>query len=421
MKRRKFIRKAIAAGSIAGISSNLLSACRSPQNMTNSATAKLGKIKLGIIPLTDCASVVMAHELNLFAKNGVDVEISKEASWANVRDKLLTGDLQGSHCLFGMPFSVYTGIGGVVGKEMHIAMVLNNNGQAITLTKDLCGQVGFKEVDKVAAAIQALKANKKEKPITFAMTFPGGTHDMWLRYWLAAAKINSHSVNIITVPPPQMVANMKVGNMDGYCVGEPWGGVAVQQGIGFTHISTQDIWKHHPEKALVFNKEFSEQRRDEAKAVIKAILEASIWLDDRSNLKRAASIIGKQSYVNAPPEIIEERLLGHYDLGCTLGEHTYTEDTMLFHNKGLVNFPRKAHGIWYMAQYVRFGYLTKAPDYKAIADKLILHDVYKEVATGMGIPLPDDDMKPFTINIDNATFDPTDPTKSLQLYEGAKA
>jgi nitrate/nitrite transport system substrate-binding protein len=241
------------------------------------------------------------------------------------------------------------------------------------------------------------------------MTFPGGTHDIWLRYWLSAAKIDQKDVSIITVPPPQMVANMKVGNMDGYCVGEPWGGVAVQQGIGYTHISTQDIWKHHPEKALVLNGDFVKKRREEAKAVVKAILDASKWLDDRTNLKKAASVIGKQSYVNASPEIIEARLLGSYDLGCSYGSHTYVEDTMLFHNKGFVNLPRKSHGIWFLAQYVKFGYLKDPPDYKAVADKLILSDLYKEAASELGVSLPDDDMKTFTVNIDSAQFDPANP------------
>jgi nitrate/nitrite transport system substrate-binding protein len=366
--------------------------------MTNSTS----RIKIGFIPLTDCASVVMAHELGLYKKHGVNVEVSKEASWATVRDKVLTGELEGAHCLFGMPFSVYTGVGGQAGQEMHLAMVINNNGQAITLSKDFCGQAGFLEVDKVKTAVDSLKS---KKTVTFAMTFPGGTHDLWLRYWLAAAGIDQKTVKVITIPPPQMVANMKVGNMDGYCVGEPWNGVAVQQGIGFTHISSQDLWKHHPEKALVVNKQFSETRRDELKAVMKAVLEASLWLDDPANRKQAAVVIGKQAYVNAQPEVIEARLLGNYDLGCGATQR-YTDDYMMFHRGGLANFPRKSHAIWFMAQYVRFGYLPEAPEYRTIADKLVLQDLYREVAKSMNIVIPDDDMKPFTVDLDKVVFDP---------------
>ncbi|TAF81276.1 MAG: nitrate ABC transporter substrate-binding protein, partial [Sphingobacteriales bacterium] len=149
------------------------------------------KIKLGFIPLTDCAPLVVAKELGLFTKYGVDVELSKESSWANIRDKVLNGELDGAHCLYSMPFSVYTGIGGKPGSEMKIAMTLNNNGQGITLSKDFCGLVGFKEVNKVAAAVKKVEARKE---VTFAMTFPGGTHDIWLRYWMAAAGINPKSV-----------------------------------------------------------------------------------------------------------------------------------------------------------------------------------------------------------------------------------
>lgn len=369
-------------------------------------------IRLGIIPLTDCAPIVMAKELGLFEKYGVNVEVSKEASWANVRDKILTGELDGAHCLFSMPLSVYTGIGGKEGSEMKIAMVLNNNGQAITLSKDFCGKVGFKQTSKVAGVVGAkLKADKE---VTFAMTFPGGTHDIWLRYWLAAANVSQKASKIITIPPPQMVANMKVGNMDGYCVGEPWNGVAVKQGIGFTEISTQDIWEHHPEKALVVNKKFSESRREDLKLVMKAILEACKWLDNRANRKKAAEVIGKTPYVNAPADVIEARLMGDYNLGCDQGTEIYTDNYMLFHRGGETNLPRKSHAIWFMAQYMRFDYLKEAPDYKAIADKLILQDLYKEVAASMKIKVPDDDMKPFTLNLDKVKFDPNNPGEYLK-------
>jgi nitrate/nitrite transport system substrate-binding protein len=370
-------------------------------------------IKIGFIPLTDCAPIVMAKELGLFAKYGVNVEVSKEASWANVRDKILTGELDGAHCLFSMPFSVYTGVGGKEGSEMKIAMVLNNNGQAITLSKDFCGKVGFKQTSKVAGVVATKQ--KADSEVTFAMTFPGGTHDIWLRYWLAAAGVSQRTSKIITIPPPQMVANMKVGNMDGYCVGEPWGGVAVKQGIGFTEIATQDIWKHHPEKALVVNKKFSEERKEDLKLVMKAILEACKWLDNRANRKKAAGIIGKQQYVNAPADVIESRLMGDYNLGCDQGTQIYTDDYMLFYRNGETNFPRKAHAIWFMAQYSRFDMLQTPPDYKAIADKLIMQDLYIEVAKSMGIKIPADDMKPFTLQLDKATFDPNKPGDYLKI------
>lgn len=370
-------------------------------------------IRLGFIPLTDCAPIVMAKELGIFKKYGVNVEVSKEASWANVRDKILTGELDGAHCLFSMPFSVYTGVGGKAGSEMMIAMMLNNNGQAITLSKEFCGKVGFKQMNKIAPAVNAKLKGGKE--VTFAGTFPGGTHDIWLRYWLAAGGVSQKTSKIITIPPPQMVANMKVGNMDGFCVGEPWGGVAVKQNIGFTQISTQDIWENHPEKALVVNKKFSQARREDLKKVMMAILETCKWLDNRANRKKAAEVIGRPPYVNAPADVIEARLMGDYNLGCDQGTQIYTNDYMLFHRNGETNFPRKSHGIWFMTQYVRFDYLQQAPDYKSITDKLIMQDLYREVATKMGVKIPTDDMKPFTIKLDKATFDPNKPDDYLKL------
>ena len=358
------------------------------------------KIKLGFIALTDCAPLVAAKELGLFAKYGVDVELSKEASWANIRDKILNGELDGAHCLFSMPLSVYTGIGGKAGSEMKIAMVLNNNGQAITLSKDFCSLVGFKEVSKVTGALKNVQARKE---VTFAMTFPGGTHDIWLRNWMAAAGINQKSVGIITIPPPQMVANMRVDNMEGYCVGEPWNGVAATQNIGFTHISSQDIWKHHPEKALVVNNSFAADK-EELKKVMKAIIEACRWLDNMGNRKKAASWLSKPNYVNAPLQVIEARLAGSYDLGCDLGVNKYKDDYMTFYNNGIVNMPRKSHAIWFLAQFVRFGYLKTEPDYKTIAEELVLDEIYAEVAKEMAVPMQPD-MLAFKTTYD-VSFDP---------------
>jgi nitrate/nitrite transport system substrate-binding protein len=362
-------------------------------------------VKLGFIPLTDCAPLVIAKEMGFFAKYGVDVQLSKEASWAVVRDKILNGELDGAHCLFSMPFSVYTGVGGKAGSEMRIAMTLNNNGQAITLSKDFCGSVGYNDLKKVAAAVKELKTKKE---VTFAMTFPGGTHDIWLRNWLAAAGVNSKSVGIITIPPPQMVANMKVDNMEGFCVGEPWNGVAATQNIGFTHIASQDIWKDHPEKALVVNKAFAETDKEDLKNVMKAIIEACKWLDNMSNRKKAASFLSKPNYVNAAVQVIEARLMGSTDIGCDLGVKKYKDDYMIFYKGGAVNTPKQSYGIWFMAQFMRFGMLNSAPNYKAIADKIILSDLYEEVAKSMNVPVQPD-MKPFKTNLETITFDPNNP------------
>ena len=367
------------------------------------------KIKLGFIPLTDCAPLVAAKELGLFAKYGVDVQLEKQASWAVVRDKLLNGELDGAHCLFSMPLSVYTGVGGKAGSEMKIAMVLNNNGQAITLSKDFCGQVGFKQVNKAAGGVKNVQGRKE---VTFAQTFPGGTHDIWLRYWMSAAGINQKSVGIITIPPPQMVANMRVDNMEGFCVGEPWNGVAATQNVGFTHISSQDLWKNHPEKALVVNSAFATAHKEDLKKVMKAIIEACKWLDNMGNRAKVASWLSKPNYVNAPVQVLEARLKGSYDLGCELGVQKYKDDYMTFYNNGIVNTPKKSYAHWFLAQYVRFGYLKAEPNYRAIAEKLVLDDLFAEVAKEMGVPVQPD-MQPIKTNFD-VVFDPNNVSAYLK-------
>jgi nitrate/nitrite transport system substrate-binding protein len=422
LHRRDFLRLVGASG-LAALSPALLAACGggsgeddAPPAATSELRGSGERIRIGFIALTDAASVIMAKELGYFEKYGLDVDVVKQASWASTRDNLLTGEIECAHCLFGMPFSVYTGVGGQEGKELHIAMVLNNNGQATTLSKeDFGGKVSYADLKGAKNAVEAVKAKKEA---TFAMTFPGGTHDMWLRYWLAAAGVDMKTVKIITIPPAQMVANMRVGNMDGYNVGEPWGGVAVKEGIGFTAIATQDIWQHHPEKALVVSPDFGARRRNDLKLMLRAVLEASQFIDGRKDPQLVARTIGGTAYVNAPPEVIDARLEGKYDLGDTLGQKAFANDTMLFHNDGFVNMPRKSHAIWFMTQYVRFGYLPELPDVNAIADRLIIPGLYEEVARDMGIKLPEDNMSPFTVKLDNARFDPADPAAYLKQYGG---
>ena len=208
------------------------------------------EVKIGFIPLTDCASVVIASVMKFDKKYGIKIVPSKEASWAAVRDKLVNGELDAAHVLYGLIYGVQMGIGGPK-KDMAVLMSLNHNGQAITLSNQL--------KDKGAVDGAKLKAliDQEKREYTFAQTFPTGTHAMWIYYWLATYGINPMTdVKTITVPPPQMVANMRVGNMDGFCVGEPWGNRAIYDKIGFTAETTQGIWKDHPEKTLGTTAEF---------------------------------------------------------------------------------------------------------------------------------------------------------------------
>jgi nitrate/nitrite transport system substrate-binding protein len=403
MDRRRFLKLTGAAALTPAMAALLSTVQDARAEAASRPKARTGKtvrpVKLGFIALTDCASLVMAKELGYFADRDLDVTLEKQASWPATRDNLLTNQIDGAHALFSLPFSVATGIGGKAGDtSLKIAMVLNNNGQAITLNNDFTS-AGYGNLKKVKRILET-------KTPTMAMTFPGGTHDTWLRYWLKAAKVAPGAVNIIPIPPPQMVANMKVGTMDGYCVGEPWGAVAVAQGVGFTAIATQDIWNNHPEKALVASPQFATQT-DTLSDVMAAVLQASKWLDQRKHRAEAATTISPVGYVNAPATDIQSRLEGTYELGAELGTKRFKDNYMTFFRDGDVNFPRRSYAYWFMAQYVRLGLLPALPtNYKQLADSILLSDLYAKVATAEKVPIPDDDVAPFTVKLDNATFDP---------------
>ncbi|MDP2256290.1 MAG: CmpA/NrtA family ABC transporter substrate-binding protein, partial [Polaromonas sp.] len=229
------------------------------------------EVRIGFIPLTDCASVVMASVLGIDQKYGVKIIPTKEASWAGVRDKLVNGELDFAHVLYGLVYGVHMGTAGPK-KDMAVLMSLNNNGQAITLSKKLADKGAID-----GPSLARLMASEK-RDYTFAQTFPTGTHAMWLYYWLASAGINPFKdARAIVVPPPQMVANMRVGSMDGFCVGEPWGHRAIMDGIGITATTTQDIWKDPPEQVLGTTADFVKKYPNPARAVTAAILEAGKW------------------------------------------------------------------------------------------------------------------------------------------------
>jgi nitrate/nitrite transport system substrate-binding protein len=409
LDRRDFLRRAGAAAIATAVASGGISMLGPSAGGIVRAGKKaksLRPVTLGFIALTDCASLVMAKELGFFEDRGLDVTLAKQASWPSTRDALLTGQIDGAHALYSLPFSVASGIGGKVGDtSLKIAMVLNVNGQAITMSNEFEG-VGYADLKG------ARKALEKKTP-TMAMTFPGGTHDTWLRYWLKAAKVDRKAVNIIPIPPPQMVANMKVGTMDGFCVGEPWNAVAVQQGVGFPHLATQDLWTDHPEKALVVNERFASEKADVLEDVVAAVLDAGKWLDAKKHRVKAAAVLGRPEYVNAPAADIAGRLAGVYDLGADLGTKKFNDDAMQFFKGGSVNAPRRAHAIWFMTQYQRFGLIDEAPPYSRYAEAILLRDLYEKVAKAEGIDVPDDDMKPFTVKLDAAVFDPKQPEQEV--------
>ncbi len=367
------------------------------------------EVKIGFIPLTDCASVVMASVLGIDRKYGVKIIPTKEASWAGVRDKLVNGELDMAHVLWGLVYGVHMGTSGPK-KDMAILMNLNHNGQAITLSKKLADKAAAD-----AASLAKLMATDKRE-YTFAQTFPTGTHAMWLYYWLASVGINPlKDAKVITVPPPQMVANMRVGNMDGFCVGEPWNHRAIMDGIGVTATTTQDIWKDHPEKALGTTADFVKKYPNTARAVTAAIIEAGKWIDaSLSNKNKMAETIADKAYVNTGVDAINQRILGRYQNG--LGKTWDDPNHMKFFNDGAVNMPYLSDGMWFLTQHKRWGLIKDHPDYLAIAKQINQVDLYKQAATLAKAPVPKDVMRSSKL-MDGTVWDGKDPRKYADSFK----
>jgi len=405
---RRTILQAAAGAATAG-ASNLVPGLQAAVYAAGSDKPEKEEVRIGFIPLTDCASVVMASVLGFDKKHGVKIIATKEASWAGVRDKLVNGELDMAHVLYGLVYGVHLGLGGPK-KDMAVLMTLNNNGQAITLSKKLADKGA---VD--GASLAKLMATDK-RDYTFAQTFPTGTHAMWLYYWLASVGINPmKDAKVITVPPPQMVANMRVGNMDGYCVGEPWGHRAIVDGIGITAVTTQDIWKDHPEKVLGTTGDFVKKYPNTARAVMMAILEASQWIDaSLGNKLKMAETIADKSYVNTGVDAINQRILGRYQNG--LGKTWDDPNHMKFFNDGAVNYPYLSDGMWFLTQHKRWGLLKEHPDYLGVAKQINQTALYKEAASAMKINVPKSDLRSSKL-IDGVVWDGKEPAKYADSFK----
>jgi nitrate/nitrite transport system substrate-binding protein len=399
LKRRDLVTAALGASLMSMVPPGVRSAAWA----AGSDAPEKKEIRIGFIPLTDCASVVMAAVNKFDEKYGIKIIPTKEASWAGVRDKLVNGELDMAHVLYGLIYGVHMGIGGPK-KDMANLMTINNNGQGLTLSKAIA--------DKGATDLNGLVALMKKEPreYTFAQTFPTGTHAMWLYYWLASGGINPFKdVKSIVVPPPQMVANMRVGNMDGFSVGEPWNHRAIMDGIGISAATSQDVWKDHPEKILGCTAEFVQKNPNTCRAVIMAVLEASRWIDASiSNKMKMAEVIAQKAYVNTSVDAINQRILGRYQNG--LGKTWDDPNHMKFFNDGAVNYPYLSDGMWFLTQHKRWGLLKDHPDYLGVAKKINQTELYTQAASKLGVSVPKSPLRSSKL-IDGVVWDGSNPAK----------
>ena len=399
--RRDFFRNtaagAFGAAALMGLVPNYIKA---NAWAAGSDAPEITEVKIGFIPLTDCAPIVVAAEMGFDKKYGIKITPSKEASWAAIRDKTVNGELHAAHVLYGLMYGVQLGIGGQQ-KDMAVLMTLNHNGQGITLANQLKDK-GVKDGHSLKRLL-----DNENRDYTFAQTFPTGTHAMWLNYWLAANGIHPiKDVKTIVVPPPQMVANMRIGNMDGYCVGEPWNARAIYDKVGYTVATSQDIWVDHPEKVLGTTAEFVAKNPNTSRAMIMAILDACRYIEATENRAKVAKLISGKAYVNAPEEVIAGRFVGDYDNG--IGKKWKDPNFMKFFEDGKVNFPYLSDGMWFLTQHKRWGLLKADPDYLAVATKINQVKLYSEAASQLGISVPKDTMRSSKL-IDGVVWDGKNP------------
>jgi len=408
--RRQFITRGAAGLGAAALWSAVGSRSWAATAGSASEAPETPNLNFGMIALTDCSPIVIAHEKGLFKKYGINSTVTKGANWAAIRDNLSTGSIQATHMLIGMPLASTMGLLGAPKKPMVIPWLLNRNGQAITLKTEWKGKVG---ADPKALKPFVEQAKKLGEPLTFAMTFPPGTHAMWMRYYLGAGGVHpDKDVSLIVVPPAQMVSNMKIGKMDGFCVGEPWNARSIVDNIGFTALTTQDIWKDHPEKVCAFTEEFAEKNPKTVKAVLKALHEASVWLDDLNNRPEQCDIVSRPTYINCQKEVILGRLQGHYDYG----DGRKKEDEFYMHfSKRNCNYPQAKYAKWFLSQYRRWGMVSGAPDYEGVAKRVMRADIYEEAMKEIGYAHGgvNNDKESF---FDGSVFDPADPEAHAKSF-----
>lgn len=370
--------------------------------VAGSDAPEMNSIDVGFMALTDCASLVVAATQGFAQPYGLSLNLKRQTSWAGLRDRLVSGQLQAAHSLYGLIYAVELGIGGGPTADMAILMGLNQNGQCISLSRDL------KEAGVVTPEALDRRAHQSGPKLTFAQTFPTGNHAMWLYYWLASQGIHPlEDVNSVVVPPPQMVEHLKAGRIDGCCVGEPWGASAVAQELGFTMATSQAIWPDHPGKVLGCTRAFVEQNPNTARALTMAVLEASRFIERNvENRRSTAQLLSGQDYLDAALDCIEPRLLGRYEDG--LGNRWQDNHALRFHGSGEVNFPWLSDGMWFMTQFRRWGLLREDPDYLAVASRVQQLALYRQAADALGIATPATPMRSSQL-IDGKIWDGSDP------------
>lgn len=338
----------------------------------------LADLRLGFIPLTDCAPLVVAKTMGFFAEEGLEVELSREASWATIRDKVSVGALDGAHMLAPMALASTLGAGGSGEAVPLIApLALNLNGSAITVSTALAQQLreidpeGMAQSPITAGPLAKLIARRREQGeplLTFAVVFTYSMHAYELRYWMAEAGIDpDRDIRLVVTPPPRMVMQLRSGGIDGFCVGAPWNAVAVLEGLGEVLIKASEFWPGSPDKVFGFKADWADAYPDELRAALRAVIKASAWADDPENHAVLVDLLARPEHVGAPAAAIGWALNGE----------------IVFHADA-AGLPRREHALWFLSQMARWGQIGGAQDFAAAAEAVYRPDLFLAAANSLG-------------------------------------
>ena len=365
-------------------------------------SARKREIHAGFIPLSDCAPLVIASELGFDRQHDFSLALHREASWANIRDKVDIGALDCAHMLAPMPIAAHLGLGRAA-VPIIAPMAMSLNGNAITVSTRLYEDMraadepatlagGMQAAEALAKVVRTRQAAGRE-PLTFGMVYPFSCHNYDLRYWLAAAGIDpDNDVNIVVVPPPLIAENLKAGRVDGFCVGQPWNSVAVAEADGVIVATKSQLWAMSPEKVLGVREVFAEREPELVRDLVRAIVAAGRWLDEPANRKDAARILARPEYIGVAEEILARPLTGA--LKCGGHQADIVDPDLVVFNRGFANFPWRSHAVWLMTQMIRWGQVREPFNLEAVAERVYRTDLYREAVAGESDAAPAADYKP---------------------------
>lgn len=389
--RRRFLKAVGGSTAMAAIASIFPLAAAKEAFAETLGPLEKTRLSVGFIPITCATPIIMAHPLGYYAKYGLDVEVVKTAGWAVIRDKSLAGEYDAAHMLSPMPLAITVGAGANP-IPWTMPAVENINGQAITLA--------MKHKDR--------RDPKDWKGFRFAVPFDYSMHNYLLRYYLAEHGIDpDRDVSIRSVPPPEMVANLRADNIDGFLAPDPVNQRAVYDGVGFIHILSKEIWDGHPCCAFAASREFVTSMPNTYQALLKAILDATAYARKPENRREIAAAIAPTNYLNQPVTVVEQVLTGTYADG--LGNIVRNPERIDFDP-----FPYESFAIWILTQMKRWGQISGEVDYAKVASEVFLATDATRLMKEVGMEPPEDPVKPFSVM--GKPFDPSQPEAYIDSF-----